>query len=247
MRRRSIYAALFTAVLLTSTAPTIATADKYPSGYLSISPAVLHQDEIANFTVHGDCTRISNIYLTLGMYSKINEDLSGEIHVGSAWPGHYTATIACGWGETGLVTYTAGFTIVGDQPPPPPDEDPYHVSILPRSARLGQKVTIEVYGSCYGGLRIVSPVLNIGQLVQESQYEYQASATVNADVKPGHYELTALCTYALMPPRTAALTTKFTITKASAPSSNAPPAVRQVKQLPRGAAQTGGGGTAGPD
>jgi len=130
--------------------------------------------------------------------------------------------------------------------PAPPKVEPHHLSISPRSARPGQLVTLDLYAYCHWASGEPSPVVTIGQFRVTSPYDYgefQASATVNADAKPGRYEVSASCYHGL-PPQEDTYKAQLTITNAKAPAPKPRPAAHQVKQVPKGAAQTGGGGTA---
>lgn len=131
-------------------------------------------------------------------------------------------------------TTTAQQPTISTEPGPPPGP----MTVSPRSGRVGQAVTLRFVAVCDNRPTFSTTVLTIGaQESYPSNYELEASATVNSDAKPGTYSVLASCSRHGFP---RAWATSFTVLG----NSTATPPGHQVKQVPTGAAQTGGGGTA---
>ncbi|MEV4315230.1 hypothetical protein [Actinocrispum sp. NPDC049592] len=99
------------------------------------------------------------------------------------------------------------------------------VWVVPGVARPGQHVTVQVNCAAEGG-SVRSAVLSAGRLAANPDghqpWAVFATGTVKSTAKPGKYDVTTVCE---------GRTRTGTIT------------VRQVAQKPKGAPQTGGGGT----
>jgi hypothetical protein len=111
------------------------------------------------------------------------------------------------------------------------------MSISPSSGIPGKTVTLTVNATCDGGLEFATTVLTIKTVEGYPVPRTEASATVNSDAKPGTYDVLATCRSG-HPPVPRLFAARFTVLDNPMPSGH------QVKQVPAGAAQTGGGGAA---
>jgi hypothetical protein len=137
----------------------------------------------------------------------------------------------------------------------PPTSDPggvpkAYISVSPHSGVPGQKVKVAV--GCEAGYisHLSSDALDIGKLHQVGPQDdpkiaprSEAAATVKKGAKVGSHKVSFDC-------GGATITTSFTLLTPKAPPSSTVPSVpaagQQVTKVPKGAPQTGGGGTADP-
>lgn len=143
-------------------------------------------------------------------------------------------------------TYAAGLaiillTVMGTMVATADSQPIDGLSVAPSTARPGQTVVLQVFPGCKGPPEFASAVLTIRE--QNPLDHSSATATVNADAKPGRYEVSATC-IAGHPPQPFTRTAFLTVAQEPASVPSQKPAPHQVKQVPKGAAQTGGGGTA---
>jgi len=145
-----------------------------------------------------------------------------------------SSTTALADPSTTTPTPTTTTTTTTDPSPPAQEPAPGMFYVSPSSAYPGQTVMVTLNGGSFGcGERFISsPALIVAQPL-----EYQTAATVKPDAKPGTYDVST--------PRNfhghygGVVTTTFTVLE-----NTPPPAGNQVTQIPKGAAQTGGGGAA---
>jgi hypothetical protein len=130
---------------------------------------------------------------------------------------------------------------------PPPTTEPELVAepmtATPQSGRPGHAVTLTMMAPCDDVPKFHTTVLTIIEMESYPGYELEVSAKVDSDAKPGTYPVVATCTRHGWD---RAFATSFTVLKNPAPAGHQvkTPAAPQVKQVPKGAPQTGGGGTA---
>ncbi len=248
MKRRHIYSAMFAAGLLTAAGSTLATADSEPSG-LSISPSSVRPGQTVTLELsHTSCSFISAFSSPVLTFGQPRPSGDGTISAtatvnADAKPGRYEVSARCfHYGANpGTLTYTAGLTIARQPGPPPTQQPPEGLVVSPRFVRPGQTAVLEVNPSCKGAPRFASPVLTVRE--PDPANHSSATATVNANAKPGRYKVSATCT-AGHPPQDYTRTAHLTVAQKPTPPSKQQAPPHQVKQVPKGAAQTGGGGTA---
>ena len=86
-------------------------------------------------------------------------------------------------------------------------------------------------------MKFTSTVLTIDTVQRDPGVQIRSTGTVNSDAKPGTYDVLAVCRHN-RPSGNQFFAGQFTVL------DNPTPPAHQVRQVPTGAAQTGGGGTA---